>query len=237
MMGMGTLVNVGAILVGATLGLMLKQGLPAKVQGTIMQGIGLAIAVIGIQMALQTNNMIIVILSLVCGALVGESLDLDKGLNRCGDWLGSKIAQKRATGATTGTTISEGFVAASLIYCVGAMAIVGSIQEGLTGNATTLYAKASLDGLTAIIFTANMGVGVAFSALSVGLYQGSLTLLASSLESVMTPAVLAEVTATGGILIIAIALNMLKIQEIRLANLLPAIFFAGIFVELFILFR
>lgn len=232
MTGMGTIVNAAAILAGAGAGLILRQGLPDKWQETIMHAIGLSVTVIGIQMALKTNNIIIVIISLVAGSIIGELLDIDKALNRFGTWVGGKLSNGKEKGSAA-AIIGQGFVATSLIYCVGAMAIVGSIQEGLTGDASTLFAKSILDGITAIIFAANMGVGVALSAVSVALYQGSLTFLAGSMEAIMTPLLLAELTATGGILIIAIGLNMLKLVKIRIANMLPAIIAAGIVTELF----
>lgn len=236
MTGMGTIVNAAAILAGAGAGLILRQGLPDRWQETIMHAIGLSVTVIGIKMALKTNNIIIVIISLVAGAIIGELLDIDKALNRFGTWVGGKLSNDKEKGSAA-AIIGQGFVATSLIYCVGAMAIVGSIQEGLTGDASTLFAKSILDGITAIIFAANMGVGVALSALSVALYQGSLTLLAGSMEAIMTPLLLAELTATGGILIIAIGLNMLKLVKIRIANMLPAIIAAGIVTELFAFFN
>ena len=236
MIGMGTVVNAAAILAGAALGLVLRQGLPDRWQETIMHAIGLSVMVIGIQMAMKTNNIIIVIISLVAGAIIGEYFDIDKALNRFGSWIGGKLTKGDEKNSAA-AIIGQGFVSTSLIYCVGAMAIVGSIQEGLTGDASTLYAKSILDGITAIIFAANMGVGVALSALSVAIYQGTITLLAGSMEAIMSPALLAELTATGGILIIAIGLNMLKLVQIRIANMLPAIIAAGFVTELFAFFK
>ena len=236
MIGMGTVVNAAAILAGAALGLVLRQGLPDRWQETIMHAIGLSVTVIGIQMAMKTNNIIIVIISLVAGAIIGEYFDIDKALNRFGSWIGGKLTKGDEKNSAA-AIIGQGFVATSLIYCVGAMAIVGSIQEGLTGDASTLYAKSILDGITAIIFAANMGVGVALSALSVAIYQGTITLLAGSMEAIMSPALLAELTATGGILIIAIGFNMLKLVKIRIANMLPAIIAAGFVTELFAFFK
>lgn len=236
MIGMGTIVNAAAILAGAVMGLVLRKGLPERWQETIMQAIGLSVMVIGIQMAMKTNNIIIVIISLVTGSIIGEYFNIDKTLNRFGSWIGAKLTKDNDKNSAAGI-IGQGFVATSLIYCVGAMAIVGSIQEGLTGDASTLYAKSILDGITAIIFAANMGVGVALSALSVAIYQGMITLLAGSMEAIMTPVLLAELTATGGILIIAIGLNMLKLVQIRIANMLPAIIAAGFVTELFAFFN
>ena len=218
MVGLGTLVNSGAILAGAGAGLLLRRGLPEKWQESIMQGVALCIIVIGVQMAFKSENIMVVIFSIVLGAIVGEGIDIDTKLQRFGDWTGAAKA------------IGEGFVAASLIYCVGAMAIIGSLQDGLKGDTTILFAKSTLDGIIAIILTANLGIGVALSAVSVLLYQGTLTLLAGVLEPVLTTSILNEVTATGGILIMAIGVNMLKVVQIRISNLLPAVLWAGIIV-------
>lgn len=228
MVGLGTLVNSGAILAGAGAGLLLRRGLPEKWQESIMQGVALCIIVIGVQMAFKSENIMIVIFSIVLGAIVGEGIDIDTKLQRFGDWIGRKLIGGHDAGAAK--AIGEGFVAASLIYCVGAMAIIGSLQDGLKGDTTILFAKSTLDGIIAIILTANLGIGVALSAVSVLLYQGTLTLLAGVLEPVLTTSILNEVTATGGILIMAIGVNMLKVVQIRISNLLPAVLWAGIIV-------
>ena len=221
MVGLGTLVNSGAILAGAGAGLLLRRGLPEKWQESIMQGVALCIIVIGVQMAFKSENIMVVIFSIVLGAIVGEGIDIDTKLQRFGDWIGSKLIGGHDAGAAK--VIGEGFVAASLIYCVGAMAIIGSLQDGLKGDTTILFAKSTLDGIIAII-------GVALSAVSVLLYQGTLTLLAGVLEPVLTTSILNEVTATGGMLIMAIGVNMLKVVQIRISNLLPAVLWAGIIV-------
>jgi uncharacterized membrane protein YqgA involved in biofilm formation len=221
MIGLGTIVNCLVIICGCFIGLVLKRGFPQKWQETIMQGIAICIFVIGLQMALKTNNIIFVIVSMVIGTIIGEAADIDAGLKRFGNWVEVKLVGKRNTG-TTGA-IGEGFIAASLIYCIGAMAIVGSIEDGLTGNHQILFAKSTLDGLTSIIFSANMGVGVGLSAISVLIYQGAITILAAHMQSLMTPAVMAEITATGGVMIMAISVNMLKLLQIRIANQLPAL--------------
>ena len=228
MVGLGTLVNSGAILAGAGAGLLLRRGLPEKWQESIMQGVALCIIVIGVQMAFKSENIMVVIFSIVLGAIVGEGIDIDTKLQRFGDWIGSKLIGGHDAGAAK--AIGEGFVAASLIYCVGAMAIIGSLQDGLKGDTTILFAKSTLDGIIAIILTANLGIGVALSAVSVLLYQGTLTLLAGVLEPVLTTSILNEVTATGGMLIMAIGVNMLKVVQIRISNLLPAVLWAGIIV-------
>ena len=196
-----------------------------------MQGITLCIFVIGCQMAFQSKNIIVVIVSIAVGTIIGEMLDIDSRLQRFGNWVEVKMVGKRNTG--TGGAIGEGFIAASLIYCIGAMAIVGSIQDGLTGDHQILFAKSTLDGMTSIIFTANLGVGVGLSAVSVLIYQGLITILAAHLQSLMTPALMAEITATGGILIMAIAVNMSKVIQIRIANQIPSLVVVVLLVHFF----
>lgn len=232
---MGTIVNVITILVGSFLGLFLRKGLPEKWQETIMQGIGLCVCVIGLEMALKTNNIMVVIVSMVIGGILGEALEIEELLNGFGNYIGRTLTKKEQ-GSTkdSAAIIGEGFVAASLVFCVGAMAIVGSFQDGLLGDSTTLYAKATLDGIASIVFAANMGVGVMLSALSVGVYQGFLTLAASFLSPVISEPMMTEITATGGLLIVAIGLNMLKIVKIRIGNLIPAMVIAGIVAKFFL---
>ena len=212
----GTLVNAGAILAGAFVGVLLRQGLPQRFRETVMNGLGVSVGVIGLQMALKSDNPLVVIGSIVLGGLLGEAMDLDGALQRFGDRLTEKV------GAQFGD-VGKGFVMASLVYCVGAMAVVGAIQEGLSGDAATLYAKSMLDGVSAIVFAAGMGIGVAFSAVSVLLYQGSITLLAGSASNLINEAMLAAMTATGGVMIIGISLLILEVKSIRVANLLPAL--------------
>ena len=211
----GTLVNTVAVLVGSGLGVLLKTGLAEKYKETVMQTLGLAVGIIGIKMALASENFIMVILSLVIGAIMGEYYTLNKKIDNLGQKLTAKCGEKYGD-------VGVGFVTASLIYCIGAMAIVGALQDGINGDAGILYAKALLDGISAIVFAATLGIGVSLSALSILVYQGSLTLLAGVLQPLLIPAVITEITATGGVLIIAIALSMLNILKIRIANLLPS---------------
>lgn len=215
----GTLVNAATIVVGSSIGLVLKRGIPERYKTTIMQGISLVVLLIGIQMAQKTENILIVVGSIIIGAVLGEWWNLDKQLCDMGNWLEQKC------GAELGN-ISSGFVTSSLIYCVGAMAIVGSIQDGMTGNADLLYSKAMLDGISSIIFASTLGPGVMLSAVSVFIYQGLITLLAGYMGSLMSPVVINEMTATGGLLIIGLSINILEIRAIKVANLLPAIFIA-----------
>ncbi|CQR70026.1 putative membrane protein YdfK [Sporomusa ovata DSM 2662] len=216
----GTLVNAAAVIIGSGVGLALKQGIPDKYQNTLIHGMSLAVGVIGLQMALKTQNMLIVILGIAVGAIIGEALNIDGGLNKIGEWLSEKLSGSDEAGKSN---IGRGFVTASLVYCIGAMAVVGSIQDGLTGDTSILYAKSLLDGIISVVFTSSMGIGVAFSSVSVLVYQGLITQLAGFFSAVLSEQVVTELTATGGILIVGVSILMLEIKNIKLANLLPAI--------------
>ncbi|MFY9173940.1 MAG: DUF554 domain-containing protein [Peptococcia bacterium] len=218
----GTLVNVAAIIVGALIGITLRKGIAERFKLTIMHGIGLVVCLIGVNMAIKTSNEIIVILSMVVGGLIGEILDIEGFLTKLGKSLNNIVK------AEEGDFI-KAFVSSSLVYCVGAMSIMGSFQSGLTGEHSILLAKSALDGITAIVFSSSMGIGVIFSALPVLIYQGLLTLLAESVQGILTDPVVREMTATGGLLIVAIGVNMLGFNKFKVANLLPAIFVAIIF--------
>ena len=218
-LGLGTIANSGAIVVGALCGVMLKKGLPQRWQETMMQAIAFCIVIIGVQMALKTTNIVITIFSLVIGAIIGESIDIEELMRGFSLWVGNKVARSESVAAE----IAKGFVNASILFCTGAMAIVGSIQDGLAGDYTTLFAKATLDGLISLIMAANLGIGVALSAVSVAVYQGSITLMAGAIEGMLSQQILAELTAAGGIMIMAIGTNMLELTKVRIANLLPGI--------------
>lgn len=217
----GTVVNVVSILAGSIVGLLIKSGIPEKSQNTIMQGLGMATFVIGVQMAIKSQNILIVILSIVSGALIGEALKIDERLQCLGDWMTKKVGNRYGN-------VGEGFITASLVYCVGAMAIVGAIQDGLTGDASTLYAKSILDGVLSIVLTSSMGIGVALSSLSILVYQGGITLLAGQISNVFSEAVVREMTAVGGVLILGIAMIIMDVKKINVANLLPAIPLAAV---------
>ena len=212
----GTLVNVAAILAGAGLGLILRLGISESCKRTILQAMGLAVLFIGIRMSLASQNSIIIVLSLAVGAVLGEMARLEERLDAFGIWLTELVGDRFGD-------IGKGFVTASLVYCIGVMAIVGSLQEGLTGDASIIYAKALIDGTVSVIFTASMGIGVMLAAVPVLFYQGAITLAAGSLQTLITDPMLAEVSGVGGVLIIAISLNMLKLTKIKLANLLPGL--------------
>ncbi|MFA6850564.1 MAG: DUF554 domain-containing protein [Selenomonadaceae bacterium] len=221
----GAMINFIAIVLGSGLGLVLRMGISERYKKTIMQAMGLAVLFIGFKMALVSENSVIVVLSLGLGALLGEMADLEGKLNRFGDFL------TRIVGSRFGD-VGKGFVTATLVFCIGAMAIVGSIQEGLTGDASIIYAKSIIDGIVAVIFAASMGIGVMLSAVSVFLYQGGITFAATVLQEFVTDGMIHEISGTGGIMIVAIGLSMLKIIKIKLANLLPSLLLAAIFVWL-----
>lgn len=214
-----TFVNCGVIIVGCIIGLFIKGGIPERFNKIIMNGLALCAMFIGFSGALEGNNTIITIVSMALGALVGELIDIDKWLNK----LGETIQKKLDKGNGKESKIAEGFVNASLLYRVGAMSIVGALQAGLSGNYDTIYAKTVLDGVSSVIFSASMGIGVIFSSVTVLLYQGGITLCASFLSGILSQAVIAEMTAVGSLMIVGLGLNLLEVTDIKIANLLPGI--------------
>ena len=226
---LGTLVNAVCVIIGAFLGRYL-QNIPDKVKETVMIGIGLAVVAMGFQMTFESEQYLIVILSIVIGAIIGEWIDLEKYLNTLGNWIESKMKP------TEGTSISQGFVTATLIFCVGAMSILGALDSGIRNNHDVLITKGIIDGFTAIILSSTLGIGVLFSAVPVLVYQGLIALLATQIDK-WVPAELmemfiAEMTATGGLMIVTIGLNVLGIMKIRSANLLPGIVVVGMLVTI-----
>lgn len=217
---LGTIVNTVAIIVGSIAGLFLKGGIPKRIDEAIMKALGLSVLYVGISGSLKCTDTLLLILSLVIGVIIGECINLDRALQNLGKWIEDKF--KKQAGAEG--SISEGFVAASLLFCVGSMAIVGSIQSGLEGKHETLFVKSMLDGITSIIYTSTMGIGVIFSAVAVFLYQGVITMASGFLGSVLVDAQITNIGAIGSVLIIALGLNMLEITRIKVANFLPAIF-------------
>ena len=217
----GTLVNTVAVIIGGTLGLFLKKGLPDRIADTVMKGIGLCVIYIGIDGCLQGMNPLITILSAAIGAVIGELLDLDGRINSLGGWLEQKFSKNTNPEQNT---IAKGFVSASLLFCVGAMTIVGSLNSGLTNDHQMLYTKSLLDGISSVIFASSLGIGVLFSAVFVLIYQGSITLLAGCVAPFLTETVIAEMTCIGSVLIIGIGLNMLGITKLKMMNYVPAIF-------------
>lgn len=214
---LGTVVNTIAILLGGVLGLIFRRGISDRFKNTVMQGLGLAVFMIGLAGALRSENILLLIFSMVIGSLVGEAMNIEDKLDRFGKWIEGRSGQGEGQ-------VAKGFVVASLMYCVGAMAIVGALESGLTGNHETLYAKSLLDGVTAVIFASTLGIGVLFSAGSVLVYQGAITLAAGALAAVLVDSVIVEMSAIGGLLIMGIAMNILEFKRVPVGNMLPAVF-------------
>jgi len=218
----GTTINVTAVVAGSVIGAAVGNRLSDSMRTTVLQGLGLVTAIIGLQMALKTKNILIVLGAVLVGGIVGELLRIGDGLERLGRFFQSLLARGGSS------HFSEGFVTASLLFCVGPMAILGSIQDGLTGDYQLLAVKSILDGFASIAFAASLGWGVGCAALSVLVYQGVITLLASVLERLLTDPMVEEMTATGGILIVGIGIKLLDIKDIRLASFLPALILAPV---------
>ncbi|EPR12916.1 DUF554 domain-containing protein [Ruminiclostridium papyrosolvens] len=229
MNGIGTIVNAGAVIVGGLAGTVLKNGIPERYKKIVMQAIGLSVVFIGIsgtikEMVTIVNGnkldrqyIMLMIFSLVIGGLVGEFLKIEKRLENLGAWFQKRIPDK-------GVSFSDGFVTASLVFCVGAMAIVGALEDGLSGNPSTLFAKSVLDGVTSVVFASTLGIGVAFSAIPVFVYQGGITMLSGVIKPWLSDAVISQMSLIGGVLIFAIGINLLEIKKINVGNLLPAVF-------------
>lgn len=213
---LGTIVNSLAILVGGFTGSLFRNKISSAYNETIMKALGLSVILIGLKGALQVNNILLLIISLTVGTLIGEIMKIEKGIENIGIWLEHKFSNQKG--------LAKGFVTASLVYCVGAMAIMGALESGLTNNHDILYAKSLLDGISSIIFSSSLGIGVCFSAISVFIYQGIITLTASFMKPYLIPSVVNEMSAIGGLLIVAIGANMLEIKRIKVGNMLPAIF-------------
>lgn len=215
----GTIVNTAAVIAGCILGLLLKKGIPERFQDAIMKGLALCVLLIGISGALEGENTLIAILSIVTGAIIGELIDIDRRLNHLGQLLEARFSKGQGE-----QTVARAFVTSSLLFCVGAMTIVGSLQSGLTGDHEMIYTKSMLDGIASIIFASSLGYGVLFSAAAVFVYQGAIVLLAQWVAPFLSDTVVAEMTCTGSLLIIALGLNMLGLTKIKVANYLPALF-------------
>ena len=219
------LINVATVVAGSLAGLLLKKGIPERISKAAMTAIGLCTLYIGIDGALEGSNTIVLILSLVFGAVTGTAIDIDKLLDRAGKFLEKKVKTKDEK-----STLAEGFVTGSLLFCVGAMTIVGSLNAGLTGDNELLITKSILDLISSCMLSCTLGVGVMFSAVFVLLYQGGLVLLSGLLQTLLTDtALVAEITSAGSVMIIALGLNILGITKIKVANLLPGILFVPLF--------
>jgi len=217
----GTWVNTGAIISGGLIGIAAGKRLPERIKTTVMHALGLSTLLIGLQMALSGKQILMTLGCLLAGAVTGEAVNIEGAVERLGSWL-----KKRSR--SNSSTFVDGFVTASVLYCTGAMVIVGSIQDGTTGDSSTLLIKSLLDGIASIALASSLGIGVAFSGLSVLGVQGAITLLASKLSFLQEPGVLGAVTATGGLLIVGIGMNLMGQSRIRVGNMIPALAFAVI---------
>ena len=230
MTGLGTLVNMAAILIGSGLGLLLKNGIPKRLQTTISSAVGLCLIFVGITGAIKglmnvsgttfkTKDTLVVVICMAVGAAIGEWLDLEQKMENLGDWVKSKLPR----GAST-SNFTEAFVSTSLVFCIGAMAIVGSIEDSLNHDYTILFTKAVMDGVLSVVFAASMGIGVAFSMFPIGIYQGGITLLAGLVKPYLTDLMIGRLSCIGSILIFALGLNLTIGTKIKIANMLPAVF-------------
>ena len=224
----GTLVNAILIIAGTLIGRLLKD-IPENMKQTVMYAIGIVVMVMGIQMGLESSNFVIIIICIVLGAVVGEWIDIDKWINRLGQSIEKKFGSKKQT-----DSIAQGFVTSTLIFVIGAMGILGALNSGLQNDHELLISKGIIDGFTAIILSATLGIGVVFSAFPVAIYQGTIALLATQITRLVPEAALEmflqEMTAAGGIMIIGIGMNLIGLTKIRVANLLPSLLFVGIVV-------
>ncbi|MHB0876205.1 MAG: DUF554 domain-containing protein [Anaerolineae bacterium] len=217
----GTILNAGAVLAGSALGLALGAKVPEKVRDTLMDGIGLVVLLLGMQMALQTRNSLVVLGAVLIGGAIGELLDIEGRLGRLGDTIKGRVG-------SAAPRFTEGFVAASVLFCIGPMAILGSVNDGLRGDYSVLAVKSVLDGVSALAFSSTMGLGVPFSVLPMLVYQGGLTLLAGAAQSLLSDAMVTEMTATGGVIILGIGIRLLHLRQIRVANFVPALVLAPV---------
>lgn len=217
----GAVVNFLLVIVGAAVGMLLKKGIPDRLRDTLTKGVALCVLYIGVTGFFEDNiNVLIVVISCALGAIIGELCDLDKLVNKLGDSIQHKFSKDKDS------HIAEGFVSATLLFCVGAMTVVGSIDSGISGDNVTLYSKSLIDAVSAAVLASTLGVGVMFSAAAVLVIEGGLTLLATVVEPVLTTEIVSHMSVIGSLLIAAIALNMLGITKIKVMNLIPAIFIA-----------
>ncbi|MGA7194817.1 MAG: DUF554 domain-containing protein [Anaerolineales bacterium] len=236
----GTLINVATILIGGTLGLIFGARVPERLKATVISGMGLFTGAIGMQMFLKTENSLIVLGALLIGALLGEWWRIEDRLQSLGQILEARFAKNDSTnanGEVASNNFVRGFLTASLLFCVGPIAILGSIQDGLTGNYNLLAVKSVLDGFASLAFASTLGVGVLFSSLMILVYQGGISLLAAQLNAIVTQSMMNEMTATGGVILIGLALSsLLEIKKIRAGNFLPALVIAPLIVWILSLF-
>lgn len=215
----GAVVNFILVIIGSLLGLLFRKGLPERITNALMTGMAFCVLYIGITGLFEKDaNILVIIVCMAVGTIIGELLDLDKQINRLGTFVQKKIAKSNQKG-----NIADGFVTATLLFCVGAMTIVGSIDSGINGDNSTLYSKSIIDCVAALALTSSMGIGVIFAAVSALVIEGGLTLLANVVAPILSDYIIAQMSVIGSLLIIALALNMLKITKIKVMNFVPAI--------------
>lgn len=214
---LGSIANAAAIIVCGIIGSFLKKGLPKRYGDLVIAALGFFTVMLGVKFAMQTEHPLVVIFSMVLGAALGEWIDIEKRMDNLGNKVQSKLKGFKGN-------FSQGFVNASLLFCVGSMAIMGALQSGLANDHQTLYTKAVMDGVIAVVFASTLGIGVAASAFPVFIYQGAITLLAAFLQPYLSTAVVLEMTAVGGILLMGVGSNILEIKKVKVGNLIPAIF-------------
>ncbi|MDR2617760.1 MAG: DUF554 domain-containing protein [Treponema sp.] len=233
---LGPIVNALAIIICALAGTFLVKSIPERFGEITKKAIGLSIIYVGVKGAMDNQQVLLLIMSMVGGAVIGELINIDRLMNRLGNWaerrlgMGSGAEKPGADGSER--SFSKGFVASSILFCTGSMAIVGSMQSGLLGNHETLFAKSILDGSISIVFGASMGIGVVFSAVPVFLYQAGIALASMAVRDLLTPDIIREMSAVGSLLVAAIGFNFLGVKEIRVANLIPAIFIPWIYLSI-----
>lgn len=223
----GSIVNCAAVIVGSSIGLLFRSKLPQRFIDMAFQVLGLFTLFLGFLMAQKTSNFLILIFSMVGGAIIGEALDLDSRFARFSDGISQKFK-------SSGPTFAEGFLTATLLFCMGSMAILGAIEEGLGNYPNLLIAKSLLDGISSLALATSLGGGVLIAAFPVLLYQGSITLLASTLQPILSEGVINEISAAGGLMLIALGLSILEIKRFRVTNMLPALILAGILASYFV---
>jgi uncharacterized membrane protein YqgA involved in biofilm formation len=230
----GTLLNVGAILIGGMIGLIFGARIPERLKETVIAGMGLFIGALGLQMFIKTEEPLIVLGALLIGTLLGEWWRIEDGLHRLGEFLEQRFSREQDDGSNK---FVRGFLTASLLFCIGPIAILGSIQDGLSGDYSLLAVKSVLDGFASIAFASTLGIGVLFSTIIILVYQGGISLLAGQLDAVVTPAMMNELTATGGVILLGLAIsNLLEIKKIRVGNMLPGLIVAPLIVWILGLF-
>ncbi|MDR0302815.1 MAG: DUF554 domain-containing protein [Treponema sp.] len=227
---LGPIVNAAAVVIFALAGTFLVKGIPERVEEIIKKAIGLSIIFIGIKGAFDNERILLLIMSMVFGAIIGELIDIDKWMNKLGKWAERKLIKNNQ--AETKHNFAKGFVSATILFCTGSMAIIGSMQSGLQGNHQILFTKSVMDGSMSILFGAAFGIGAAFSAIPLLIYQGGIALASTFIRDLLNPEIIREMSAVGSLIISAIGFNFLSVKEIKVANLIPAMFIPWVYLTI-----